>query len=171
MIAVDVSLLAYAVNRHAPEHPRAAAVVDLLVHGERAWALPWPVVHEFLELVTHPHAAPRPLGALDAMGYITSLLESPSVEPIGPTPRHAAACAELLQAAGGSRAGAGGPGRPPRGLAVAAVLREHGVRELLSADVSMRRFGFLTVVDPLHGEPWKPGGPPARRYRRLERSR
>ena len=164
MIAVDLSLLAYAVNRHAPEHPRAAAAMDALVNGDRGWALPWPVVHEFLELVTHPHAAPRPLGAMDAVGYVTALLESPSGVALGATARHAAVCAELLAAIEPV-------GRVPRGLAVAAVLREHGVRELLSADASMRRFGFLSVIDPLHGEAWKPGGPPPRRYRRLERSR
>lgn len=164
MIAVDLSVLAYAVNRHAPEHSRAAAVIDDLVNGDRAWALPWPIVHEFLELVTHPHGAPRPLGVADALGYVVALLESPSAQPIGPTARHAAVCAELLEAMGPST-------RVPRGLAVAGVLREHGVRELLSADASMRRYGFLSVIDPLHGDTWKPGGPPARRYRRLERSR
>ena len=56
MVAVDASLLAYAVNRFAPEHPRAARVMEALVNGDAPWALPWPAVHAFLELVTHPHA-------------------------------------------------------------------------------------------------------------------
>ena len=47
------------------------------------------------------------------------------------------------------------------------MLREHGVRELLSVDRGMRRFAFLTVVDPIHGPAWSPGAPPARRYRTL----
>jgi hypothetical protein len=34
----------------------------------------------------------------------------------------------------------------------------------------MRRFAFLTVIDPVHGAAWSPGAPPLRRYRRLARS-
>ena len=61
MVAVDLSLLAFAVNRFAPEHPRAARVLEDLADGGLPWALPWPSLHEFLELVTHPHAVARPL--------------------------------------------------------------------------------------------------------------
>ncbi len=43
MQALDTSLLAYAVNRHAPEHARAARVVETLANGALPWALPWPV--------------------------------------------------------------------------------------------------------------------------------
>jgi hypothetical protein len=35
----------------------------------------------------------------------------------------------------------------------------------------MRRFPFLDLIDPIHGEPWTPGAPPSRRYRRLTGSR
>ena len=63
---------------------------------------------------------------------------------------------------------------PPAGsslppcLETAVLLREHGVRELLSADRGMRRFTFLSVRDPVHGEAWSPAQPPARRYRVLK---
>ena len=47
------------------------------------------------------------------------------------------------------------------------LLREHGVRELLSADRGMERFPFLDVTDPVHGAEWEPTQGPARRYRVL----
>ena len=161
MLAVDVSVLAYAINRFAPEHPRAARVVEELVNGDAPWALPWPAVHEFLGFVTHPHAVVRPLGAGDAWAFVESLLASASVRALAPTDRHAAVLAEVL--AGSSLL----PGTVA-GLETAVVLREHGIRELLSTDRSMRRFGFLTVRDPVHGEPWTPETAPARRYRVLK---
>jgi predicted nucleic acid-binding protein len=157
MIAVDASVLAYAVNRFAPEHARAVRVVEALVNGDAPWALPWPAVHEFLGFVTHPHAVARPLGAGDAWAFIESLLGSASVRAIGPTERHAVVLAEVLAASPAGLAG----------LETAVVLREHGVRELLSADRGMRRFAFLAVRDPVHGEPWTLETPPARRYRTL----
>lgn len=160
MIAVDTSVLAYAVNRHAREHAAAAAVLDALANGERPWALPWPAVDEFVRFVTRPHVAPRPLAPSDALAFVTALLESPSVATLGPTDQHAAVLGELLGDTGR------GEGTPP-GLEVAAVLREHGVRELLSVDPAMRRFGFLTVIDPVHGPAWALDAPPPRRYRRL----
>ena len=61
MPAVDTSVLAYAINRYAPEHRRATQVLEDLANGEVPWALPWSVVHEFLGLVTHPHTVARPL--------------------------------------------------------------------------------------------------------------
>jgi len=162
MIAVDATVLAYAVNRFAPEHVRAARVVEELVNGDIVWGLPWPVVHEFIGFVTHPHAVARPLGYGDAWVFVESLLASPAVRTLGPTDRHAAVLREVL----GTTAGL-----PARGLDTAVVLREHGARELLSTDRGMRRFPFLSVIDPVHGEPWSPLAPPARRYRVLRSRR
>src|SRR5262249_27736881 len=61
VIGVDLSLLAFAVNRFSPEHRRAVGVVEDLVNGDSAWALPWTVGYELLRLVSHPHAVARPL--------------------------------------------------------------------------------------------------------------
>ena len=160
MRALDMSLLAYAANRHAPEHARAARVVEALANGEAPWALAWPVVHEFLHFATHPHAVARPLQPADAWAFIEALLGSHSIRLLAPTESHAAALAEVLASL------PPGGGVPP-GLETAVVLREHGVRELLSADRGMRRFSFLSVRDPAHGEVWSPGEQPARRYRVL----
>jgi len=160
MRALDTSLLAYAANRHAPEHARSAHVVEAVANGERPWALPWTVVHEFLHLVTHPHAVARALSPAEAWAFIEALLASHTVRVLGPTEAHAATMAEVLASL------PPGAGVLP-GLETAVLLREHGVRELLSADRGMRRFSFLAVRDPVHGEAWSPAEAPARRYRVL----
>jgi predicted nucleic acid-binding protein len=159
VIAVDTSLLAFAVNRYAPGHGRATAVLERLMNGDTPWALPWTVVEEFLGFVTHPHRVSRVLAARDAWAFVTELGAGPAVRWLAPGERHAAALAELLE-----QAPAGGP--PPPGFALAVLMREHGVRVLLTADRGMRRYRFLEIVDPLHGEPWTPATPPTRRYRR-----
>ena len=161
MRALDTGILAYAVNRYAPEHSRAARVLEEMVNGEAPWALPWSVVHEFIALVMHPHAVARPLQPADASAFVGTLVASPTVRLLAPTPRHAAVVSEVLDLlpAGGL----------PPGFETAVLLREHGVRELLSADRGMRRFPFLEVLDPVHGESWPPARPPSRRYRTLAR--
>jgi predicted nucleic acid-binding protein len=161
VIALDAGVIALALNRYAPEHPRAGALLESLANGDTPWVLPWPAVHAFVGLVTHPHSVARPVAPADAWGFVRLLLESPVVRAVGPGPRHAAAVAEVLAMLPAEAA------RPP-GLELAAVLHEHGVRELLSTDRGMRAFPFLIVRDPLHGaDAWMPHAPPARRYRRL----
>jgi toxin-antitoxin system PIN domain toxin len=157
MIAVDATVLAYAVNRFAPEHARASRLLEELANGGRPWVVPWPEVHRFVALVTHPHVVVRPLAAGDAWGFVGALETSPSVRLLGPTERHRDVVLEALAM--------GGP--HGRGVETAAILREHGVRELLTSDRALRRFTFLDVRDPVHGDPWTPGASPARRYRRL----
>lgn len=161
MRAVDASVLAFAVNRGTPEHARAAQVLETLMASETPWALPWPAVHEFLATVTHRLSVARPLRPEHAWGFIEALTASPSLRLIGPTARHAAVARELIASLARAESGM------PAGLEVAVVLREHGIRELLSADAGMRRFAFLDVRDPLHGPAWQPDERPARRYRTL----
>ena len=160
MIAVDTGLLAWAANRYAPEHSRALRTLESLANGDRPWALPWPAVHRFLALVTHPHVVARTLSPGEAWGFVGALAGSPSVQWLGPTPRHGDVLAELTAAL---------PAGPlPPGFELATVLREHGVSTLLTTDPAMRAFGFLERIDPLReGVPVAGAGRPARRYRRL----
>lgn len=164
MIAVDTSVLALALNRFAPEHARASRLVEGLVNGDRPWALPWPALHELLVRVTHRHSVARPLPPRDAAGFVDLLLASPTVAALGPTPRHMAVLQEVLGALGD-------PTVVPPGLELAVVLREHGVRELLTTDSGMRRYPHLIVTDPLRGEIWSAERAPTRRYRRLRPAR
>src|SRR5262249_13293207 len=131
-------------------------VLEDLVNGDTPWALPWTVASEFLERVTHPHAVVRPLRADEACGFLELLLASPVAHALAPTARHPAAFREAAAMAGAES------GLPPR-VETAALLREHGVRELLGFDGGMRRYPFLTVIDPLR----ETAGGPRRRYRML----
>jgi predicted nucleic acid-binding protein len=159
MRAIDTGILACAVNRYAPEHARASRVLDALVNGDQPWALPWTVAHEFLRRVSHPHAVARPLSTADAAAFLDQLLGAPGARALAPGPRHAAVIAEVIALLP--------PGPPPPGLATAVLLREYGVRELLSADRGMRAYPFFSVRDPLHGPEWRPEERPERRYRVL----
>jgi len=161
VIAVDAGLLVLAANRWAPEHARAAGLLESLAEGEPPWALPWSAVHEFVGFVTHPHAVSRALSPEDAWAFVSALAASPSLRFLGTTERHTATCAEVLALRDPASPGL------PGSFATAAILREHGVRELLSTDPDMRRWRFLDVVDPLRDDAWRARHPLRRRYRTL----
>ena len=79
MIAVDTNLLVYAHREDSAWHDAAYARIAELAEGRAPWAVPWPCLHEFLAIVTHPkiYAPPTPLAA--AGEQIEAWLESPSL--------------------------------------------------------------------------------------------
>jgi predicted nucleic acid-binding protein len=160
MVALDASILAHAVNRFSPQHVRAAQVVEDLANGEIAWALPWSVVHQFLHAITPPHAVARPLAHSDAWAFIDQIVAGGSARMLGPTDHHGEALVDVMAMAPTA-------GGLVTGFETAVILREHGVRELLTTDRAMTRFPFLAVRNPLVGPAWSPGASPARRYRML----
>jgi toxin-antitoxin system PIN domain toxin len=79
MIAVDTNLLVYAHREDSPWHDAAYGSIVELAEGRGPWAIPWPCLHEFLAIVTHPkiYAPPTPLDA--ALEQVAAWLESPSL--------------------------------------------------------------------------------------------
>lgn len=69
MIAVDTSILVYAHRADSEWHETALRRMMSLSEGSSRWAIPWPCIHEFLPIVTHPriYAPPTALEESIAM--------------------------------------------------------------------------------------------------------
>ena len=144
MIAVDTNILVYAHREDAAFHERARARLTRLAEGRGSWAIPWPCLHEFLAVVTHPriYAPPTPLPR--AIDQVDAWLESPSLVLLAESTDHWPQLRDLLAA--GRIAGA-----LVHDARVAALCRQHGVRELWSADRDFSRISGVPVVNPLLG--------------------
>lgn len=144
MIAVDTNILIYAHREDSPFHEGASKRMEELAAGAATWAIPWPCLHEFLAIVTHPriYAPPSPLGR--ALDQIDAWLESPTLVTLTESTGYLSALRALL-VAGRVTGGRVHDGR------IAALCRHHGVRELWSADRDFGRFSGLSVVNPLIG--------------------
>lgn len=142
MIAVDTNLLVYSHRADSPWHESALAGVRRLAEGRSAWAIPWPCLHEFLAIVTHPriYAPPTPLAR--ALDQIDAWLASPSVVLLAETHDYWPTLRGLVEA--GRVAGP-----QVHDARVAAICRLHGVRELWSADRDFGRYPDLVVRNPL----------------------
>ena len=142
MIAVDTNILVYAHRKDSSWHRPAAERLRALAEGRAAWALPWPCLHEFLAVVTHPRIYRPPTPLERAVDQVEAWLESPRVVLLAETSAH---WRHLRQAVlEGKVAG-------PRmhDARVAALCLEHGVSELWSADRDFSRFPALPVRNPL----------------------
>src|SRR5207344_2944215 len=75
-------LLVYAHREDSTWHDAACARIAELAEGRAPWALPWPCVHEFLAIVTHPRIYAPPSSLKQAADQVVAWLESPSVTPL-----------------------------------------------------------------------------------------
>ena len=79
MIAVDTNLLVYAHRKDSPWHEQAFHSIRRLAEGENPWAIPWPCLHEFLGIVTHPRIYVRPSLLAEALAQAEEWMRSPSL--------------------------------------------------------------------------------------------
>lgn len=142
MIAVDTNILVYAHREDSPWHGAAYARIKQLADGLEAWAVPWPCLHEFLAIVTHPriYDPPTPLPA--AIAQVDAWLEAPGLTPLAESEAHWPVLADMLRTGRAT----GGQIHDAR---VAALCRQHGVRELWTADRDFGRFPGVKVRNPL----------------------
>jgi toxin-antitoxin system PIN domain toxin len=142
VIAVDTNILIYAHREDAPFHGAAAQALTHLAEGTAAWSIPWPCLHEFLGIVTHPriYKTPTPLAA--ALDQVDVWLESPTLVLLTESEQHWSMLRSLVIA---------GRVTGPRihDARIAALCRQHGVREFWTADRDFSRFRDLPVVNPL----------------------
>jgi len=140
LIALDTTILVYARRREARWHARADLLTSF-AHGNSPWAIAWPCVYEFLRVVTHPRVFDPPTELDVALDDLQSLLASPSLVLLGEGPAHPAHLERLARA-----------GRVLGNLVhdahIAALVVEHGVRELWTADRDFARFPGLRIRNP-----------------------
>jgi predicted nucleic acid-binding protein len=123
LIAVDTTILIYAHREDSPFHKASAGRIAELAERVAAWAIPWPCLHEFLAIATHLRIFSPPGTLEEAFDQVDAWLASPSVTLLVEPTIH--------------------DGR------IAALCRQHGVRELWTADRDFSCFPGVTVVNPL----------------------
>lgn len=142
MIAVDTNILVYAHRAECDFHDRALTALTGLAEGTQPWAIPWPCVHEFLAIVTHPRIYVPPSPPALALQALSVWIDSPTCRLIGEGPRYMAVL-ERLVVQGGVR------GPVIHDARIAALCLHHGVTLLWTADRDFGRFKDLKTGNPL----------------------
>lgn len=142
MIAVDTNILVYAHREDSSWHHAASRCVCQLAEGTSPWAIPWPCLHEFLAIVSHPRIYSPPTPVDLALRQLDAWLESPTLVLLAEDSGYWATLRALLKKAKVS----GGLVHDAR---VAALCLRAGVREFWSADRDFSRFSPLKLRNPL----------------------
>ena len=142
MFVVDTNILIYATDRKSPFHDSCRASLEQWRRQTGPWYLTWGIVYEYLRVVTHPRVLARPLSLAQAWSFVDSVLAAPGLEVLLPTTRHAEVLREIIdevpQLAGNIL----------HDTETAALMREHGIRVIVSRDVDFHRFPFVERRDP-----------------------
>ena len=142
MIAVDSNLLVYAHREDSPWNASAYACLAGLAEGREPWAIPWPCIHEFLAIVSHPRIFAPPTPFDRAIDQVEAWLESPSLVLFAESEDYWAQLRILLKTGRVS-------GPMVHDARVAALCLQHGVNELWTIDRDFSRFPGLKIRNPL----------------------
>ena len=146
MRAIDTNVLVYAVMRASRFHAPALQVLREHAEGDAPWAIAWPCVYELLRIVTHPRIYSPPAPLERAQADLAGILASPSLVMLSETEHHGAALDAVLAESGAS-------GNLVHDAHIAALCREHGVREIVTGDRDFLRFPELRVINPFADAP------------------
>lgn len=146
MVLVDTNVLVYAAHAGAPEHGACKRLLEELASDRLPWFTTWPILYEFLRIVTHSRVFRKPTDPEEAWGFLEPLLESPGLQVLVQTDRHRDVLARTLEEIPGLR------GNLFHDAHTAILMREHGIRRICTRDTDFHRFPFLEVLDPLTAE-------------------
>ncbi len=145
-VTVDTNVLVYSSDLRSPHHERALELLTSLAVGTSLVYLLWPVIMGYLRIITHSRIFDEPLTPGDAIGNISNLLEHSNIQTVSETvgffPVYATINARMS----------------PRGNLVpdahiVALMRQHGIDTIWTADTDFRKFEGVKVRNPFVQEP------------------
>ena len=142
MIAVDTNILVYAHRDDSEWHEPALVAIKSLATGVSPWAIPWPCVHEFFSIITHPRVFSPPSTRAEACEQLEVWMESPSLTLLGEETGYWHQLRATLDA--GKIVGPA-----VHDARISALCVHHGVTALWTADRDFSRFAGLRVRNPL----------------------
>lgn len=142
MIAVDTNILVYAHREDSVFHEVADHKLTSMAESGRVWAIPWPCLHEFLAIVTHPRIYKPPTPLDDALIQIDYWLECPKLILIGESAGYWAVFKTLVLKGKIT-------GSQIHDARIVAICNKNDVETLWSADRDFSRTEGLEIVNPL----------------------
>jgi len=142
MYAIDINILLYASDSTSSFHGKADDFLYKCIKSREICVLPWPVIMGYLRIATHPRIFSVPLTYQEAIFNIEAILSQPHVRVVTESNDFWYLYKNLTKDIF------------PLGNSVpdahlAALLQEHDVKTLYSADRDFRKYTFLKVINPL----------------------
>ncbi|NOX99142.1 MAG: PIN domain-containing protein [Verrucomicrobia bacterium] len=142
MIAVDTNILVYAHRKDSEWHSSAKAAFDHLYFGQNAWAIPWPCLHEFYSVCTHPKIYAPPSSGEVVLEMFFAWENAKQLRFLHEGPGYLDKLGDLAKKARIK-------GAAIHDARIAAICLNHRVTELWTADRDFSSFPDLKIRNPL----------------------
>jgi toxin-antitoxin system PIN domain toxin len=142
MIAIDTNILVYAHREESPFFERAFECIAECAEGLTSWAIPWPCIHEFFSIITHPKIYNPPTPIQNALEQLQAWVASPTLFLLAETPEYWKILRKIIFSSQIN-------GPMVHDARIAALCVVNGVSELLTADRDFGRFNELKTRNPL----------------------
>jgi uncharacterized protein len=142
VFVVDTNVLVYAAHHSSAEYETCASLLARWREDSLPWYSTWSIFYEFLRVVTHRKVLARPWSLDEAWAFLEGLVETPSFSLLVPGPRHAALARKTFT----EHPDLGG--NILHDVHTAVLMREHGVRRIVTRDRGFDRFPFVERMDP-----------------------
>ena len=139
--SVDVNVLLYASDQTNPRHDQAMQFLLNRASDPELFCIAWSTLMGYIRISTHPSIFSHPLSPEEALENVESLLSQPRVRVLSEDDGFLVMYREVT-------------GRfPVRGNLVpdaylVALLLQHGVQKIYTADPDFKKFEFLEVKNP-----------------------
>ncbi len=142
MIALDTNILVHAHRPESDFHDKAFAIMRDVAEGNRLTAVPWPCLHEFYCVVTHPRLYTVPTPPDVALSQIDTWIGSPAVALLSESGGYWMRARPIIEAAKVT-------GPMIYDAKIAGLCLENGIDELWTMDRDFSRFPGLKTRNPL----------------------
>jgi uncharacterized protein len=140
--SIDANILLFASNTQASEYARALAFLEDRPNDPDLLCLTWPALMAYQRIATHPAIFQQPLSPQQAWNNIQSLVALPRTRVL----QEAEDFADLYPTVTHDL---NIRGNLVPDAHIAALLQQHGVQRIYTADSDFRKFAFLEVINPL----------------------
>ncbi|MEO8541184.1 MAG: TA system VapC family ribonuclease toxin [bacterium] len=138
-VTIDANVLIYSMNEDAHQHNSAARALTLAMQsGEPVWLFP-PTIVAILRVMTHPRLSRRPLSLHEAFMKIRQLLQQPEVNFGSPLESFVEDLASVAMPPDAT-------GKLIHDAEIVALMKQHGVDRILTADRDFLRFEGIAVT-------------------------
>lgn len=143
MFLVDTNVLVHAADQASPYHKKCHELIEKWANQPSAWFCTWPVLYEFMRVVSHPRVLRSPWPTHRAWSFLDQICTSPGFQILAPTERHSQVLAQVISELPHLA------GNIMHDTHTAVLMREHGVRRIYTRDTDFHRFPFLEPIDPV----------------------
>lgn len=141
---IDTNIFVYASYSRFHQHHKALAFLKDCPRGSDIWCLGYSVIYEYLKVVTEKRLFSEGTLTLEkALANIESFFSAKNVEILGETEEHIGFLREM------NRVMPHLSGGLLHDAHIVALMKEHSVKRIYTADTDFNKFSGITVVNPV----------------------